>query len=112
MPCNLKTDQTFAFDFVAAKGSTSILFIENDAGTAVIESARFNGNNVTPDSKHRITITEKPEAAVNILSITINGAQNGDEVRLKEDCGGGVSEVRRKFVFRTDPVQRYQINAT
>ncbi len=46
MPCNLKDDPTLAFDFVAKTGSTSVLFVENDAGTALVESALFNGANV------------------------------------------------------------------
>jgi len=112
MPCSLKADPTLAFDFVAKAGSSSILFVENDADTALIESALFNDVDVTPDANNRITITEKQQPGVNFLSITINGAQNGDEVRLKEDCGGGNSEVRRTFTFQTDPVQRYQIKGT
>src|SRR5690349_2119404 len=111
MPCNLKPDDSLAFDFVAPKGSTSVLFVENDAGTALIESARFNGTNVDPDGDNKITITEKAEADINFLSITINGAQNGDTVRLKEDCGAGASRVLKSFAFG-DPLQRYQISAT
>src|SRR4051794_35584733 len=111
MPCNLAPDVTMAFDFVAPKGSTSVLFLENDAGTALIESARFNGANVDPDENNQITITEKPEPAINILTITINGAQNGDEIRLKEDCGGGTFRLLKTFAF-SDPAQRYQISAS
>jgi hypothetical protein len=48
----------------------------SDAGTAVIEGARFNGASVAPDADDKITITEK--AGVNILNIIINGSQNGD----------------------------------
>jgi hypothetical protein len=110
MPCTLKDDPTLAFDFVAKTASSSILFVENNAGTALIESALFNGVNVAPDANNKITITEK--AGVNILRFTINGALNGDEVRFKEDCGGGNSELRQKFTFNTDPVRGYQINAT
>jgi len=110
MPCNLRNDPTLAFDFIAKTGSSSILFVENDTGTALIESALFNGANVVPDANNKITITEK--AGVNILRFTVNGAQNGDEVRFKEDCGGGNSELRQKFTFQTDPVRGYQINAT
>lgn len=110
MACNLKVDPSLAFDFLASIGTSSTLLVENDAGTAVIESALFNGNNVAPDANNRISITEV--AGVNILSITINGAQDGDQVRVKEECEGGNSQVLRTFVFHTDPVQRYQINAT
>ncbi|HTS60790.1 MAG TPA: hypothetical protein VMH28_02140 [Candidatus Acidoferrales bacterium] len=110
MPCNLKDDPTLAADFIAKTGATSILFVENDAGTAAIEDALFNSAEVVPDDDNKITITTK--AGFNSLTITINGAQNGDEVRLKEDCGGGVSELRRKFTFATDPMKRYLINAS
>ena len=110
MACNLQDDPTLAVDFIARSGATAVLFVENDAGTALIEDALFNSVEVVPDASNKISITCKP--GVNALTITINGAQDGDQVRLKEDCGGGASEIRRQFTFATDPMKRYLINAT
>jgi len=110
MACSLKPDPTLAFDFIAPTGSSSTLFVENDAATAVIVDANFNGSDITPTGDGKVTITEKP--GVNILDITITGAKNGDEVRLKEDCGAGVTKVQKAFTFDGDPEKRYQINAS
>jgi hypothetical protein len=109
MPCNLKPDPKFAYDFLAKAGSSSILYVENDSSNAVIESADFNNKDTPVSADGKITITEK--VGLNILTITINGAEVGDNVRLKEDCGGGTTELKAQFVFDNDPVKRYQINA-
>jgi hypothetical protein len=109
MACNLQDDPTLACDFVARSGGTAVLFVENDAGTALIEDALFNSAEVVPDASNKVSITCKP--GLNTLTITINGAQDGDEVRLKEVCGDGF-EIKRKFIFSTDPMKRYLINAT
>lgn len=110
MTCDLKPDSTLAFDFVAKTGSSSTVFVENDAGTAVIESADFNGANVPVSDSGAITILEA--AGVNILTITINGAQNDDAIRFKEDCGGNQTNLLKTFIFNGDPVRRYQIHAS
>jgi hypothetical protein len=110
MPCNIKPDPTLAYDFVAKTGSSSTLYVETDSGGAVIESASFNGNDCPVSSDGEITITEK--TGVNILTMTINGAEVGDEVRVKEDCGGGSNSLAAKFVFDNDPIKRYQIYAS
>jgi hypothetical protein len=110
MSCNLKPDPTLAYDFVAKNASSSTLYVENDSSNAIIESADFNGSDAPVSADGKITITEK--AGVNILTITINGAEVGDEVRLKEDCGAGATELKAHFVFDNDPVKRYQIYAS
>jgi hypothetical protein len=111
MACNLTEDLTGAFDMVGPKGSTSTLFVENDAGTAVIETARFNNADVPPDANHKVTITEKAQAGINFLDITVNGVQDTDRVRLKEDCGDSNSRLLKTFQG-SEPAQRFQINAT
>lgn len=110
MPCNLRPDPTLAYDFLAKNASSSILYVENDSSNAVIESADFNGSDAPVSADGKITVTEKP--GLNILTITINGAEVGDEVRLKEDCGSGSAELKAQFVFDNDPVKRYQIYAS
>jgi hypothetical protein len=111
MACNLTEDETGDFDILGPKGSTSTLFVENDAGTAVIESARFNDVDVQPGVDSKITITQKAQAGVNFLDLTVNGIEDADNVRLKEDCGGGNSRVLKTFKGY-EPLQRFEINAT
>jgi hypothetical protein len=111
MACNLTEDLIGPFDILGPKGSTSVLFVENDAGTAVIESAELNEVDVQPDADQKIEITLVADPSLNILDITVNGAQDADEVRLKEDCGGGQSRLLKKF-RGSEPAQRFQIHAT
>jgi hypothetical protein len=108
MPCVLRDDPTFNFSFLGATGASATLFLENDAGTALIESALFNDEIVAVSDDFKVTITL--QNGINILRITINGAQGGDQVRVKEDCGGGVSQLRKTFVFH-DPVRSFRIHA-
>jgi hypothetical protein len=110
MRFNLTEDLVGPFDLLGPKGSTSILFIENDAGTAVIETASFNDAGVPPDNDQKIRIVLAAYPSLNILDLTINGVQDTDEVRLKEDGGDGSSRLLKKF-RGSEPVQRFQIHA-
>src|SRR5437899_5162422 len=110
MACNLTEDLVGPFDILGPKGSTSILFVENDGGTAVIEAARFNDADVQPDEDQKITIVLVASPSLNILDITVNGVQDTDQVRLKEDCGDGNSRLLKKF-RGSEPAQRFQIHA-
>jgi hypothetical protein len=108
MPCFLRDDPTLNFSFLGATGSSATLFLENDAGTALIESALFNDEGVAVSDDFKITITL--QTGINILRVTINGAEGGDQVRVKEDCGGGASRLRQTFEFH-DPVRSFRIHA-
>ena len=109
MACHLRPDPTFTFNFLTATGAVSTVFVESDIGTALIESATFNGVEVVPTLTN--TITFKALAGLNILTMTIFGAVDGDRIRFKEDCGDGTSTVQKTFDFSGNPV-RFQINAS
>jgi hypothetical protein len=111
MACNLTEDLVGPFDILGPRGSTSTLFVENDAGTAVIETASFNDADLQPDDDQKITIVLVAIPSLNILDITVNGVEDADQVRLKEDCGDGGSRLLKTF-RGAEPAQRFQIHAT
>ena len=111
MACSLRKDPGGAFDFLAAKDATVTIFVENDAGSATISSADLNGTDLPADDSGKIK-TPKLQTGLATLSIVVDVALTGDEVRVKEDCGDGTSRLLKKFVFTGDPLKRYQIDVS
>jgi hypothetical protein len=107
----LKSDPTLAFDFLAKAGTRAIIFVENDAGSVQFESADLNGTDVPVGADGKIT-TPNFQAGLAVLSFTINVVLAGDQVRVKEDCGGGVTQLLKTFTFDGDPLKRYEIDVS
>jgi hypothetical protein len=110
LACNLQNDPGGTLLLLAKVGSSATLFVDSDSGNAAIESAQFNDVAVAADANGKLAIGPFV-AGINILLMTIDDLEP-DSVRLKEDCGGGASQVLKTFDFdENEPAHEYKIFA-
>jgi len=117
MACLCTKDPTGDFDALTRVGAAATVFIQSDdAPTATITAATFNDEPVVVDDDGLLLL---PPAAggTNVLALTIEGVEAGDDVQLVELCDDGVPSVlKRKFVGAApggaNPVMRFHIDAS
>jgi len=117
MSCNLKKDASLLFDARTTSGLNTVVFIKSDASPIVkVTAATFNGTEVTVDAAGKITLPASKKGT-NVLNLTIEGAQAGDDIQLMEDCGDGKSSFLKKkragpAPGGADPVMGFRIHAS
>jgi hypothetical protein len=116
MASQLSRDLSLMFDALASAGSRATLFIQSDsAPTATVTAATLNGTTVVISEDGKIA-TAVFSAGTNVLIMTVEGVNAGDDVQLVEDCGATTSVLKKKFVGAApggaDPVVSFRIHAT
>jgi hypothetical protein len=104
------------FDALASAGSSATLLIQSErAPTATVTAATLNGAAVVIDGNGRIA-SAVFSAGTNVLIMTVEGVNAGDDVQLVEDCGATTSVLKTKFVGAApggaDPVVSFRIHAS
>ena len=86
-------------DFNAKKNAEITVFVDSDSGTVHLTAARINGTKITLDANEKATF--KVPDPTNFLDLGFVAADPTEIFRIKEDCGGGDSQVLR--TWRTQP---------
>src|SRR5687767_6896727 len=115
MACNLRKDPEDRFDALSAAGRTATVFIRSDASPDVkITAATFNRVPVEVGDDGRIDLPSF-RRNTNVLNLTIEGVQPGDDIQLVEECETGET-LSTKTVGSApggaDPVMGFRISAS
>jgi hypothetical protein len=116
MTCVLTEDPDEFADAIAAEGAAPIVFVTSPTSPHVaIITARLRGQMLDVDARGKVALPPL-QRGTNVLFLIVEGAVEGDEVRVVEDCGADPEPrmISTKRVGRTasgaEPVLRVEIN--
>src|SRR5947209_7343463 len=91
MPCSLTPDPAGIRDFLVAPAAQVTMFADSDSGTVQIVAATLNSTAQQVDDTGNVTWTAA--TGINLLDLAFAGSDPDEVFRIKEDCGGGNSQI-------------------
>ena len=99
----LSPDPSGQYHFLTTKGAQVSIFAESDSGTVHIVGATLNGTPQQVDANGKVTFTAVQGR--NLLDLAFVGADPTEDFRVKEDCGGGKSQVLDTWRLQPTPTK-------
>ncbi|MCX6619002.1 MAG: hypothetical protein NTZ98_23255 [Acidobacteria bacterium] len=109
MACHLR-ERPHSIDFDATVGDKVTLIAEDHIGNVMIAKAKYGDTDLVPDGTavSRLDFTVAAGSVVMVL-IFVFSAQEAGEGALREDCGGGSTQLLRD-VSGDEPKVSFRIN--
>lgn len=108
MACQLIADVSGTVDFLTTTGAQIKVFVESDSGTVRITAATLNS---APTPVAAGTVAFSAVGGRNLLGLALAGADPADPYRIKEDCGGGNSNLMATGTLQDGPTRAFRIHA-
>lgn len=103
MACQLTRDPADANQFNTATGARVTLFVESDSGTVRIIAASLDGAPVALNADGTVTFPAAV-AGWSILGLAFAAADPSEVFRIKENCGGGNSQLLLTWRLEPTPI--------
>ena len=102
MACQLTADVTHIFDFTAVTGARVTVFVDSDSGAVHLTAATLDGAPLAV-AGDRTSFTTA--AGTNQLNLGFVAADPDETFRIKEDCGGGSSQLLANWRLQPSQVE-------
>lgn len=108
MACQLFKDPTGTVDFIASANSQITVLIQSASATARITAATLNGAPLVLAAGNAVF---KTVAGRNNLDLALAGSNPSEDYEIREDCGGGSTNLMAKGNFQDGPTKGFRIHA-